>query len=226
MDKTTGLLDSTAMPGWVDEAYLQVLVDDVWSRYQPGNSFTGEEANIVYDLRVDTMRWARCAPAEPAEYTVMWVNFPTENAPEAIEIIGTFDGWQGTAMEKLETGWYFVDLEAKASQYFKFRSAGLWPNEGGTELEIYDAVNDEWLTIQDNEFVFGQLWQDDTYKGTPCKSLGELDLSDPAKYRWKVAGEGIENVVLTEKAQKVVVDGVLYIVRDNKMYNVQGGQVR
>ena len=39
-------------------------------------------------------------------------------------------------------------------------------------------------------------------------------------------GEGIENVVLTEKAQKVVVDGVIYIVRDGKMFNVQGAQVR
>lgn len=38
--------------------------------------------------------------------------------------------------------------------------------------------------------------------------------------------QGIENVVLTEKAQKVVVDGVLYIVRDNKLFNLQGAQVR
>jgi hypothetical protein len=41
-----------------------------------------------------------------------------------------------------------------------------------------------------------------------------------------LATEGIEEVVLTEKVQKVMVDGVLYIVRDNKMYNVQGVQVR
>ena len=39
-------------------------------------------------------------------------------------------------------------------------------------------------------------------------------------------GQGIENIVLTEKAQKVVVDGVIYIVRDNKMFTVQGTQVR
>jgi hypothetical protein len=39
-------------------------------------------------------------------------------------------------------------------------------------------------------------------------------------------GEGIENVTLTEKAQKVMIDGVMYIVRDNKMYNAQGVQVR
>ena len=38
--------------------------------------------------------------------------------------------------------------------------------------------------------------------------------------------QGIENVVLTEKAQKVMVDGVVYIVRDNKMFNLQGAQVR
>ena len=42
----------------------------------------------------------------------------------------------------------------------------------------------------------------------------------------KVGEQGIENVVLTEKAQKVMVDGVIYIIRDNKMYNVQGTQVR
>ena len=39
-------------------------------------------------------------------------------------------------------------------------------------------------------------------------------------------GQGVENVVLTEQAQKVVVDGVIYIVRDGKMFNLQGAQVR
>ena len=38
--------------------------------------------------------------------------------------------------------------------------------------------------------------------------------------------EAIENVELTEKAQKVMVDGVLYIVRDGKMFDVRGAQVR
>ena len=38
--------------------------------------------------------------------------------------------------------------------------------------------------------------------------------------------QGIENIVLTEKAQKVVVDGVVYIIRDNKMYDIMGVQVR
>ena len=69
------------------------------------------------------------------------------------------------------------------------------------------------------------LESDDSYHGTPCKWI-ELDLSG-AEYVWKANWtEGIENVVLTESAQKVVVDGVLYIIRDNKMYNVHGAQVR
>ena len=38
--------------------------------------------------------------------------------------------------------------------------------------------------------------------------------------------EGIENIMLTEKAHKVVVDGVVYIVRDGKMFNLTGTQVR
>lgn len=40
------------------------------------------------------------------------------------------------------------------------------------------------------------------------------------------AAQGVENVELTEKAQKVMVDGVLYIVRDGKMFDVRGTQVR
>lgn len=40
------------------------------------------------------------------------------------------------------------------------------------------------------------------------------------------APEGIENIELTEQAQKVVIDGVMYIIRDNKLFNLQGAQVR
>ena len=224
MDPQTGLVDTLAPAGWSDIAYMQKLVDEVWARI-PGedgdNQLTHEEANIVWDLRAEDLRWARCAPAEPSEYTVFAVNLPALNCPEAVEIIGTFDDWQGTAMEKLNTGWYFVELEAKASQYFKFRPAGSWD----TEIEVYNNENDEWAKIGDNQLVFGQLWQDDTYKGTPCKWI-ELDFSDPEMYRWAVAEQGIENVVLTEKAKKVVVEGAMYIIRDNKMFNIQGAQVR
>ncbi|MBQ9602480.1 MAG: choice-of-anchor J domain-containing protein [Paludibacteraceae bacterium] len=54
---------------------------------------------------------------------------------------------------------------------------------------------------------------------------GETVTVDNGKARI-IPGEGIENIVLTEKVQKVVVDGAIYIVRDGKMFNLQGAQVR
>lgn len=40
------------------------------------------------------------------------------------------------------------------------------------------------------------------------------------------APEGVEQVVLTEKVQKVMIDGAIYIIRNGKMYDVRGAQVR
>ena len=38
--------------------------------------------------------------------------------------------------------------------------------------------------------------------------------------------QGIENVVLKEKAEKIVVDGAVYVIRNNRMYNISGARVR
>jgi hypothetical protein len=225
----SGLMDEggeiVVEPSWSDDAYIQVLKDGVWSRItnaEGGNDLpTGEDANILFDLRAEDMRWARCDDS-PLEYTCVAVKLPALNCPESVEIIGGFDAWEGTAMEFLNTGYFFAEVEAKASQFFKFRGAGSWDQE----IELYDAENDTWNKIGDGQLTFGQLWTDDTWKGTPCKWI-ELDFGDPEVARWTVAGPtGIENITLTEDAHKVIVDGVLYIVRDNKMFNVQGAQVR
>ena len=40
------------------------------------------------------------------------------------------------------------------------------------------------------------------------------------------APQGIDEIVLTEKVQKIMVDGVVYILRDGKLFNLQGTQVR
>lgn len=210
-------------PGWKDIAYLQKNVDGQWVRY-PGedgdNTLTHEEANILYDLRAEDLRWARCAPPEAAEVVAFAVKLPAENIPEAVEVIGGFDDWQGTALTwNPSTDYFEATFEAKASQFFKFRGAGEWR----WELELYNEAEDTWAKIADNQLVFSQLWED----AAEGKSL-VLDFSDPDKARWhdNEPPQGIENITLTEKVQKVVVDGVLYIVRDNKMFNVQGTQVR
>ena len=211
---------------WSNELKEYDAENDEWKAYNGGaNLVLGEETDIMYDLGDPTLySWNNCEKPEPVDstvyYTIVLLNAPA-NGPEAVEIIGTFDEWAGTAMELLNTGWYFAELDVMGFQEFKFRSGVGATSDEKWANEIVYAASGEGLA----NMKFEQRWQDDTYKGTSCKKI-ELDLSGE-EYVWKANWvEGIENVVLTEKAQKVVVDGVLYIVRDNKMFNVQGTQVR
>ena len=57
-------------------------------------------------------------------------------------------------------------------------------------------------------------------------SMDYYEFASGAQLKLLEKAQGIENIELTEKVQKVVVDGVIYIIRDNKMFNVQGTQVR
>ena len=206
---------------WTNELKEYNAEEDAWAAYNGGaNLVLGEETNPVFDLGDPAKySWNNCEkPDTDVKYVVVALNAPA-GAPEAgIEVIGTFDTWSGTAMELLETGWYLAEVEATGSDEFKFREAGTWDNE----IYVKDANTGMWGAFQ--QISFKSVWKDDTYKGVPCKWI-ELDLSG-ANYGWKANVQGIENITLTEKAQKVVVDGVIYIVRDNKMFNLQGAQVR
>ena len=210
-----------AEPAWSDESYLQKLVDDVWVR-MPGvsgdNQLTGTEAEILIDVREADLRWARCAAPEDAFEVAVSLIAPAGAPAAGVDIIGSFDGWTGMAMT-LANGVYTATVSATPSQVFKFREAGTWDNE----ILIADAAAEGgWKGFPDTQFQ--SVWEPAAEEG---KYVIVLDLSDPTMYAWKVPfEEGIEEVVLTEQAQKVIVDGVLYIVRDNKMFNVQGTQVR
>jgi hypothetical protein len=155
-----------------------------------------------------------------------------EGAPEAgVELVGSWGGddtWNTGILLDInpETGWYityaFYGEEATLvmpSHVFKIREAGNWNNQ----LSIKDDNTGLWKDMDNTKF--GDVWVDDTWKGVPVK-LVELDFSDGTKYGWSAITQSIETITLTEEAQKVIIDGVLYIIRDNKMFNVQGTQVR
>lgn len=74
------------------------------------------------------------------------------------------------------------------------------------------------LVAHDHVLVIGKL-TNNYYKeaNTPQIYQGEMSIE------WKAA---IENIILTEKINKVIMNGVVYIVRDGKLYNMQGAQVR
>ena len=220
---------------WTNQLKEYDTENDEWKAFNNGQNIVfGTETNLVYDLGdPDLYSWDNCEKPEEKDSTVykvfVGVKVPQPTTPIAgVEIMGDFieDGWNTGVVLTLnpETGWYVTSaVTAMEFNVFKFREAGTWNNE----IVYADQVKDEKPVGLDN-IKFSDVWTDETYKGEPYKWI-ELDYSNATKYVWKadwVAPEGIENVVLTEKARKVVVDGVIYIVRDNKLFNLQGAQVR
>ena len=143
-------------------------------------------------------------------------------APAAgVELMGSFKGgvWdgEGLLMEKdATTGAYKATIKANEMDEFKFRELGNW----GNQIQVSEDGGETWDNA--GNFKVGEEMEQEGEK-----MVINLDLSDPTEYKWAISGEeGIENIVLTEKAQKVVVDGAIYIVRDNKMFNIHGAQVR
>ena len=210
-------------PGdWSNEMQFYDEENDAWSNF--ANQTLGAEEEIVLD-RADNekFRFALCSNEETVSVFVS-LKAPAGAPAEGVEIIGTFDSWAGTAMTLKDGAWQ-VTVDATASQFFKFRSAGTW----NTQILVLTPAEEEgaeaeWKEFGDGDLTFGKLWVDGEGAQAGYQVIN-LDFSDAAKYKWKET-EGIEEVVLTEQAQKVVVDGVLYIVRDNKLFNVQGAQVR
>lgn len=174
------------------------------------NITLGEETTITLDYR--TGKWSACGQIvydDTEEFDIVVTLKAPANAPAAgVEIIGTFDDWTGTMMVAGENNTYTATVRATAAKLFKFREAGSWDNE------IVDAATGKGFS----EVPFGSVWNEADHTVL-------VDYSG-ADYVWKANYQGIEEVVLTEKAKKVVVDGVLYIVRDHKMFNIQGAQVR
>ena len=190
----------------------QILVyDEENDGYKENPNITlGEETTITLDYR--TGKWSACGQIvydDTEEFDIVVTLKAPANAPAAgVEIIGTFDDWKGTMMVAGENNTYTATVRATAAKLFKFREAGSWDNE------IVDAATGKGFS----EVPFGSVWNEADHTVL-------VDYSG-ADYVWKANYQGIEEVVLTEKAKKVVVDGVLYIVRDHKMFNIQGAQVR
>lgn len=107
--------------------------------------------------------------------------------------------------------------------YAKYGNQTFWIAESeGKDFEVYQCVGK--LNGTKTEIKVGDkvklVCQLKNYKGTIENADTKLnvDITEQA--------QGIENVTLTEKAKKVVVDGNVYIIRNNKMYDLTGAQVR
>ena len=119
-----------------------------------------------------------------ADKTVMYVNFPTLNCPEHIEVAGTFEG-EKWGMEALANkNWWATQTTINekyfyttAKDVFKFRST----DNNNIVLCKYIAEEDKWVQAifkcKDFEVV--------SFKGQMTRLVDDYDISDPGKYAWK-----------------------------------------
>ena len=91
------------------------------------------------------------------------------------------------------------------------------------DLKVYRGNIDEAagkaLAPGDRVMVVGKL-KNNFYNDA---NSAQMNAGSEVTVLWKQA---LEQIVLTEKVNKVIMDGVIYIVRDGKLYNLQGAQVR
>ena len=198
---------------WTNELKEYNAEEDAWAAYNGGaNLVLGEQTDLEFDLGDPTLySWNNCEKPIEIEEKEFDYAITVANAPvcgEAVlAIVGGFEACGWTVANAVEVQNGAAALHAKNTDEFKFldKSTGDWSNEvqGFAQTTFYAA---------------------DLADGAEDGAIA-IDLAD-AYFTACAPEEGIENVTLTEKAHKVVVDGVLYIVRDNKMYNAQGAQVR
>ena len=196
---------------WTNQLKEYSEEDDEWAAYNGGqNLVLGEETELVFDLGdPEKYLWDNCEKPEEYEekefdYAITVANVP-ECGEAVLAIVGGFEACSWTVANAVEVVEGVAELHAKNTDEFKFldKSTGDWSNEvKGFAQTTFHAAD-----LADGE------------------EDGKIAI-DLAEAQFAACAEGVENVVLTESAQKVVVDGVLYIVRDNKMYNAQGAQVR
>ncbi len=149
---------------------------------------------------------------EPVVYTLeLYVNDTTMGSVELVNAFkhtGPLDGYEGKTVYEVAEG-DTVILRATANEGYEFKE-WQYANELDGDIAWAPVINCYYcgVTTTPDELTF----------------VMTEDIAVMAVFAAK--GEGIENLVLTEKVQKVVVDGVLYIVRDNKLYNAQGVEVK
>ena len=145
----------------------------------------------------------------------------TEAVEEAMKL-----GDNETSTKSYAVVGYFAKFASKGEYSAQFKNVSFYMTDDATstygDLKCYQCSISEAegtaLVQGDRVMVVGKL-TNNFYNDKNSAQIAKGTVS----VQWKAA---IENIILTEKVDKVIVDGVLYIVRDGKLFNLQGAQVR
>ena len=128
----------------------------------------GANGGLLY-LKIGGWRKSECVIEEKIMRTV-FVTVP-ECGFEIPSIVGSFNGWDATAipMTLVEGFKYKAEIEAVASDEFKFAGS---VNGWGNEIQMYDAENDAWNSLGNTKFG--------------AETNFEYDFSNAELYRWSL----------------------------------------
>lgn len=167
---------------------------------------------------------AKAAGDRTVDYTVQ-----TGKTLDEILAIGEALPDNGVSPLQYEVVGVVTSVLTSDADYQQYHNQNFWIAEdvdGGTAFQVYRGIGR--LNKVNTAVAVGDkvkfVCQIKNYKGKNgnvienADSNGYVDITEQA--------QGIENVTLTEKAKKVVVDGNVYIIRNNKMYDLTGAQVR
>jgi hypothetical protein len=137
---------------------------------------------------------------------------------------------ENTLSEKLVIVCYIAKIKKEFNP--SYNNIDLWLNDDPTstygEISTFrtkvDAEVGQTLAAGDKVQIVGKLSHETYEKDGEMKH--SYQVAEGAQLTLLEKAQGVENVELTKEAQKVMVDGVMYIVRDGKMFNIQGAQVR
>lgn len=157
------------------------------------------------------------------------IKMDTVNVAQAMEI-GMALGDNESTTKNYAIAGYVAKVKTAYSDQFKNITFYMTDDPESTygDLQIYRGAisqeEGEALAQGDRVLVVGKLKHSVFQSGGETKEAVETLAGAQVTVEWKQA---IENILINNtKINKVIVDGVVYIVRDGKMYNVNGAQVR
>lgn len=152
------------------------------------------------------------------EFTPVVVEIDTITVAQAVEIGMALEAGASTADEYVVRGFACTTYDPKEGYNDQTWYMHDTDPTAYSEFQAYQCTPDRLVVQGDLMLVKGKIMK--------YVKNEKVTIEISRGTATHVYAEGIENVVLTEKAQKVVVDGVIYIIRDNKLFNLQGAQVR
>ena len=185
------------------------------------------------EIVVNGMEWSATGLASQARMNKIKIYFgeyeqPVVDTLTAAEALAAAQALEVGATQKVVCKAYIANVKTPYNEEYGNITVFLTDDPTSTygDIQAYRAKcsAEDGAAIAEHDLVL--IEGNVTHTQNEAGTKDYYEVASGAQLKLLQKAEGIENITLTEKAQKVVVDGVMYIIRDNKLFTVQGTEVR